>query len=135
MGTCYIISYKAPSERAAKYYGYGWVWRGHVKYRGRIPNDERAFHTWLLNLFRPFGVTHGTFKVLRHQARGESPGCKCVAYGHFDEDHVEITRFTERSSGDEHKAYPNVPWSREPWWQSGRHGFGRTRFKGSTFGK
>jgi len=131
MGTCYIVSYKEYSQKAGKYHGYPWVWKGHAKFRGRLPNDERAFHMWLMGLLRPFGVTHGVFKVIRHQAHGESPGFKCVAYGAFDEDHVKIERFTERLSGDEHKAYPNIPWSREPWYQSERHGFTRSRFQGT----
>jgi len=128
----YVVSYKQYSERAGRYKGHPFVWLGNHTYRGRIPNDRASFLAWLKGVFSQDGIREGIFKILRHQMKGESAGCKCVAYGtfNFDENYVEILRFTEKVSGDEHKVLAGQSWTRQPFWQSERHGFESIHFKG-----
>jgi len=129
--TVYIISVKVYSEKAARLGKYPYVWKGdpqhkgHIKYRGKLPIDEKSFQKWMMSLLRANGYPHGgTVKILRTQAKGESKGMKCIFIGYVDEDHVDVQRVTESvrwGSGTMHKAVPGMPWSRQPWYQ--REGF------------
>jgi hypothetical protein len=130
--TCYIVSVKVPSEKAGKYRGHPYAWKGHWRFRGRLPSGEREFHQWLLGILRSHGFWGGTVKIIRPQARGESAGFKRVFYGVIDADHVKAERLSEKSSGDVHKPIPNLPWSRQPWYVAEKHRLReRERFKGT----
>ena len=106
--TTYIISVKVPSELAGKLHGHPYVWKGHVKYRGRLPSDKAGFHTWLLMMLKEQGYTperYGSMKVkiIRNQAYGESAGFKRVFYGTVDEYDIVSETLSEKTSGDVHK--------------------------------
>jgi len=130
--TTYIVSIKVFSEKAGRRRGNPWVWKGHWKHRGHLPTDERSFHLWILGLLRSGGYTGGIVKVIRPQAKGESPGFKRVFYGVVDQDHIKAEPLSEKSSGDIHKPVPNLPWSRQPWYIAEKHMLRESgRFKGT----
>jgi hypothetical protein len=132
--TTYIVSYKVYSERAGKFHGHPYAWRGHngaFKVRTRVPNDKSSLHHFLLNMLHSVGLQEATMKIIRPQAKGESAGFKLVFYGHISPEAIEIDRFNERLSGHEHKAIPGQGWVRQLYYQAERHGFSRTRFKGT----
>ena len=116
--TTYLISLKAYSPKAARYYGRSpYVWIGSWKWRGRFPTSKREIHMLLYRILASNGHPEGGLvKVVRPQAEGESPGWKLVFYGHVFPGSIEVERIHERS-GDIHKANPNLPWSRQPYYQ------------------
>jgi len=133
--TTYIISLKTYSPRAAKYYGRSpYVWIGNWKWKGRFPTSKIEIHALLYRILLSHGHPEGgTVKVVRPQAEGESPGFKEVFYGLVTPENIQIERIHERASGDIHKANPNLPWSRQPYYQReyGRFsGFRKSRGRG-----
>jgi len=132
--TTYIISLKTYSSRAAKYYGRSpYVWIGNWKWKGRFPTSKTKIHALIYRILASHGHPEsGLVKVIRPQAEGEAAGVKQIFYGLVTPENIQILRIHERS-GDIHKANPNLPWSRQPYYQreyGGFSGFRKSRGRG-----
>lgn len=126
MGATYIISKREYSEKALRYYGWGWVWKTVVTTKQRPPSDEMGFKTWLWQMVRNppnNGVGGpGEYKIVRTAVKGERRGWHPVWRGYVDADHlVTYKKYTEFKG----IGIPSLPPSRDLWFKKRRE---RTRF-------
>ena len=116
--TYFILREEPPSEYQVRMYHSTHAYR---KVAGRIrvkpPRDKTGFIAWIINNVGVNNFYPARYIVCRNQAEGESAGFKKVFDGYVSWDDAIHYKHSSEKHSNPSKAIPDVPWSRQPWWQ------------------